>query len=344
MYNNLLKVAAFSLLVLAAGCAKDSDPQSLATPELTFQEHSAVEYSFMWKAVEHADSYSYKLETAEGVVVAENATYTNTSVTVSDLSEGSKYNFHVTALSQSDPDYLPSETASVSFTTGVIQRVASPEFKNSCKTDVGVCVTWLPSSGKFSYDIAAKDAPETSLGAETISDPYVTLAGLKANTAYVLKVKTLAEEGSELADSKESIFEFTTEQAATTPWTEVVFEYRPLGEKNAIFCHNVPNSAVEHFYSSTESHNVIGSGQADEATYAKYLIFDFEDNVPGIYQDYPLNKFGNGAIGWKKGDHLFYAVVSADKGEKTKTANWFYVEMPENADEDVVILDSHKAE
>ena len=56
MYNNLLKVAAFSLLVLAAGCAKDSDPQSLATPELTFQEHSAVEYSFMWKAVEHADS------------------------------------------------------------------------------------------------------------------------------------------------------------------------------------------------------------------------------------------------------------------------------------------------
>lgn len=327
MYNNLLKVAAFSLLVLAAGCAKDSDPQSLATPELTFQEHSAVEYSFMWKAVEHADSYSYKLETAEGVVVAENATYANTSVTVSDLSEGSKYNFHVTALSQSDPDYLPSETASVSFTTGVIQRVASPEFKNSCKTDVGVCVTWLPSSGKFSYDIAAKDAPETSLGAETISDPYVTLAGLKANTAYVLKVKTLAEEGSELADSKESVFEFTTEQAATTPWTEVVFEYRPLGEKNAIFCHNV-----------------IGSGQADEATYAKYLIFDFEDNVPGIYQDYPLNKFGNGAIGWKKGDHLFYAVVSADKGEKTKTANWFYVEMPENADEDVVILDSHKAE
>lgn len=193
MYNNLLKVAAFSLLVLAAGCAKDSDPQSLATPELTFQEHSAVEYSFMWKAVEHADSYSYKLETAEGVVVAENATYTNTSVTVSDLSEGSKYNFHVTALSQSDPDYLPSETASVSFTTGVIQRVASPEFKNSCKTDVGVCVTWLPSSGKFSYDIAAKDAPETSLGAETISDPYVTLAGLKANTAYVLKVKTLGK-------------------------------------------------------------------------------------------------------------------------------------------------------
>ena len=120
MYSNLLKVAAFSLLVLAAGCAKDSDPQSLATPELTFQEHSAVEYSFMWKAVEHADSYSYKLETAEGVVVAENATYTNTSVTVSDLSEGSKYNFHVTALSQSDPDYLPSETASVSFTTHLL--------------------------------------------------------------------------------------------------------------------------------------------------------------------------------------------------------------------------------
>lgn len=172
----------------------------------------------------------------------------------------------------------------------------------------------------------------------------MTLAGLKANTTYVLKVKTLAEESSELADSKESVFEFTTEQTATTPWTEVVFEFRPLGEKNAIFCHNVPNSAVEHFYSSTESHNVIGSGQAPEAEYAKYLIYDFEDNVPGIYQDYPLNKFGNGAVGWKKGDHLFYAVVSADKGEKTKTANWFYVEMPEHADEDVVILDSHKAE
>ena len=70
MYNNLLKVAAFSLLVLAAGCAKDSDPQSLATPELTFQEHSAVEYSFMWKAVEHADSYVYKVRQRLRIVCA----------------------------------------------------------------------------------------------------------------------------------------------------------------------------------------------------------------------------------------------------------------------------------
>lgn len=343
MNTHLLKFAAVSLLVLAAGCSKDSDPKPLATPEPRFKAQSTVtEYSFFWNPIEHADTYSYKLETADGVVVAENAAYTETLVTISDLKEESTYNFHVTALSKNNPDYAPSATASVTFTTGAIPRVASPEFKSSCKTDVGACATWLPSSGKFSYDIAAKDAPETSLNAATIEDPYVTFAGLKPNTSYILKVKNLAEEGSGYSDSKESVFEFTTEPAATAPWTEVVFEFRPLAEKNTIFCHNVPNSAVEHYYSTTEDHNVIGSGQADEATYAKYLIFDYEDNVPGIYCDYPLNKFGNGAVGWKKGDKLFYAVVSADKGEKTKTTNWFYVEMPEKADEDIIILDSHK--
>lgn len=258
MNTNLLKFAAVSLLVLAAGCSKDSDPKPLATPEPRFKAQSTVtEYSFFWNPIEHADTYSYKLETSDGVVVAENAAYTETLVTISDLKEESTYNFHLTALSKNNPDYAPSATASVTFTTGAIPRVASPEFKSSCKTDVGACATWLPSSGKFYYDIATKDAPETTLNAATIEDPYVTFAGLKPNTSYILKVKNLAEEGSGYSDSKESVFEFTTEPAATTPWTEVVFEFRQLAEKNTIFCHNVPNSTVEHYYSTTEDHNVI---------------------------------------------------------------------------------------
>lgn len=63
MNTHLLKFAAVSLLVLAAGCSKDSDPKPLATPEPRFKAQSTVtEYSFFWNPIEHADTYSYKLE------------------------------------------------------------------------------------------------------------------------------------------------------------------------------------------------------------------------------------------------------------------------------------------
>lgn len=80
MNTHLLKFAAVLLLVLAAGCSKDSDPKPLATPEPRFKAQSTVtEYSFFWNPIEHADTYSYKLETADGVVVAKNAAYTRHS-------------------------------------------------------------------------------------------------------------------------------------------------------------------------------------------------------------------------------------------------------------------------
>lgn len=335
--------AALALTFLAAGCSKENDPKiQLESPVFTYEVvQTATEYSFSWNAVENAETYSYKLATEDGTVVDADEAYTKTSVSISGLQEETAYVFSLQALS-SNPKYLPSPEVSEKFTTGAIPRAAAPEFRNSCKTDIGVCVTWLPSTGSFKYKLAATAEPDAALSEDTVKDSYLTFSGLKASTSYTVTLQALAEEGSGLADSRESTFEFTTDAVATKPWTSVVFEYHAVGGKNTIICHNVPNSLVEHYYTSTEDHDVIGSGQASEADYAKYMIWDYEDNMPGIYCDTPIHKFGNGNVGWKKGDHLFYGAVSADKNEKTRTANWFYLEVPENENDDMIIVNSHK--
>lgn len=244
-----------------------------------------------------------------------------------------------------ETNYLNSEEAKVTFKTGVIPRAEAPVFRTSAVTDAGVCVTWSVVDGAaYKYRIVAKDAPDKNLNSDadkTFEDPFVTLAGLTASTSYIIYVQTIPSAESGLVASNEAPFEFTTEAAATTPWVAVAFEYRVFAEKNTLIIHNVPNSQAANYYTTTENQNIIGNGLATEKTYANYVVWDYEDHVPGVYANTSIHKFNDNGQGWKAGNNLFYAAVGETKNGDVGL-NWFWLEMPENPGDDVKILDSPK--
>lgn len=347
MKSNLFVQAAIAAAVLfVAGCDKEAEKIQLQTPapkaEVT---ETSVECTVSWAADENAVNYSWKLvETADPTVaVAEDAAFTGSAKTFTDLKEDTEYVFSVTAIAAPETNYLNSEEAKVTFKTGVIPRAEAPVFRGSAITDIGASVTWgVVDGASYKYRIVAKDDPSKNLNSDTdktFDDPFVTLAGLTASTSYIIYVQSIPTTDSGLTASLESEFEFTTETAATDPWVAVTFEYRVFAEKNTLIIHNVPNSKAANYYTTTENVNVIGEGLAKESTYANYVVWDYEDNVPGVYSNTSIHKFNDNGQGWKAGNNLFYAAVGETKNGDVKL-NWFWLEMPENPGDDVKILDS----
>lgn len=126
----------------------------------------------------------------------------------------------------------------------------------------------------------------------------------------------------------------------TSPWVDVEFSYETVGGKGTLRVANKANVKCAHFYSSTETVNVIGDGYDDEKTLIGYILMDYEDGVPGVYMDTAGHKFNNNGAGFKAGDKLFYYVVGVDAADKPGDLNWFWVEIPANIGDPVIILDS----
>lgn len=126
----------------------------------------------------------------------------------------------------------------------------------------------------------------------------------------------------------------------TSPWVDVRFSYETVGGKGTLRVTNKANVKCAHFYSSTETVNVIGEGYDDEKTLIGYILLDYEENVPGVYMDTAEHKFNNNGAGFKAGDKLFYYVVGVDAADKPGDLNWFWVEIPANIGDPVIILDS----
>lgn len=130
------------------------------------------------------------------------------------------------------------------------------------------------------------------------------------------------------------------EVVVTSPWVDVEFSYETVGGKGTLRVTNKANVKCAHFYSSTETVNVIGEGYDDEKTLIGYILMDYEDGVPGVYMDTAGHKFNNNGAGFKAGDKLFYYVVGVDAADKPGDLNWFWVEIPANIGDPVIILDS----
>ena len=351
MKINLFAQAAFAASVLfVAGCSKEETvkEEQLPTPELKTEIGTqSVNCIISWNRDFNAANYSWKLyESAQPTVtVEENTAYVGDFKRFRDLKEDTEYEFTITAVAEAGSNFTNSEEATISFKTGILPRVEAPVFKTSAVTDNGVNVTWSVIDGaSYKYRIVAKNDPATNLNSDvdkTFEDPYVTLSGLSAATSYIIYVQSVPSEESSLLASHETAFEFTTEAAATEPWVAVAFEYRVFAEKNTLIIHNVPNSKAANYYTTTENVNVIGGGYEKESTYANYVVWDYEDHVPGVYANSSIHKFNNNGQSWKAGENLFYAVVAETKNGDV-ALNWFWLEMPENPGDDVKILDSPK--
>lgn len=355
--NQITLAAIAAAALLAAGCDKEVEKTQLQVPTIsvTFAD-SPVNARIEWSDDANAKCWSWKLSESANptatlsvsanpsVIVEQNASYTNNLKIIKDLKENTEYTFTVTAIAADGSNYLNSEEATANFTTGIIPRAETPVFRTNAVTDKGVCVTWSVVEGaSYKYRITTKADPSTNLNSDvdkTFTDPFVTLSGLTAATAYVIHVQAISDEEG-VQPSPEAEFEFTTEAEATDPWVAVAFEYRVFAEKNTLIVHNVPNSKAANYYTTTENENVIGEGLATESVMAYYIVSDYEEHVPGVYMNSSIHKFNDNGQGWNAGDNLFYAAVGETKNGDTKL-NWFWLEMPEKPGDDVKILDSPK--
>ena len=327
----LCYAASVAMLMLAAGC--DKQEVKLAAPQPEFSVVDGLS-TVTWSPVDDAALYLYELTTTDGVSVAKGArTAGNESVSFSDLTVGQEYDFSVFARSMVGSGILDSDPATVSF----VAKNPAPKFTGSAITDAGACVTWSATTGSYAYRLVKKGDEGTDLLSETISDTYITVKNLQASTSYVVYVKSVSD-ASDL-DSGEASFEFTTDAAATTPWVAVTFEYCVYADANTLVCHNVPNSKVAAYYSTTENVNVIGDGYDTESRLAYYIVSDYEDHVPGVYCNTPIHRFNNYSMGWKGGEKLFYAVVAEDSNGND-VLNWFWLEMPAAPGSDVIVNDA----
>ena len=176
-----------------------------------------------------------------------------------------------------------------------------------------------------------------------IYDLPIAFSGLKPATAYTLEVVELAGDDPGYTDSDPAKASTTTADepvVVTSPWVNVEFSYETVGGKGTLRVANKANVKCAHFYSSTETVNVIGEGYDDEKTLIGYILMDYEDGVPGVYMDTAEHKFNNNGAGFKAGDKLFYYVVGVDAADKPGDLNWFWVEIPANIGDPVIILDS----
>ena len=226
-------------------------------------------------------------------------------------------------------------------------KLASPGivFKDVKPTSFAASWTAVEHAAAFGYKLLTTEGGQEVVVAEVASYDAVevSFSGLKPATAYTLEVVALAGDDPGYTDSDPAKASTTTADepvVVTSPWVNVEFSYETVGGKGTLRVTNKANVKCAHFYSSTETVNVIGEGYDDEKTLIGYILMDYEDGVPGVYMDTAGHKFNNNGAGFKAGDKLFYYVVGVDGADKPGDLNWFWVEIPANIGDPVIILDS----
>lgn len=229
-------------------------------------------------------------------------------------------------------------------------KLASPEIviKDVKTSSFAASWTAVEHAAAFSYKLLTIEEGKEVVVSEVASfgAVEVSFAGLSPSTAYTVEVVALAGDDPGYTDSDAVRAATTTAEepvVAKSPWVDVAFSYETVGGKGTLRVTNKANVKCSHFYSSTETVNVIGGGYDDEKTLIGYILMDYEDGIPGVYMDVNEHKFNNNGAGFKAGDKLFYYVVGVDEADKPGDLNWFWVEVPANIGDPVIILDSPEA-
>ena len=176
----------------------------LAVPVLAEVGKTDAQITFEWTAVADASSYAveYKLASA-GVWTTLNASWGETSYTVSELSQTTDYEFRVKA--NGDADYQTSEyseTLSVATKT----KLAAPVLAEVSKTNTQISFEWAAIADSTSYTVEYKLASAgvwTTLNASW-SDTAYTVSGLSETTDYEFRVMANANTVSEFVGSEYS--------------------------------------------------------------------------------------------------------------------------------------------
>lgn len=204
--------------------------------------------------------------------------------------------------------------------------------------------TWnaVPKAAAYAYELLANvnGTPARVQEKSSYAATEVLFEGLTAATEYEVRVRALAPAGDDFVDSEFGSAKASTQAPVpTAPWVEIGLECVLLNDKLAVKVTNTPNALCAHYYLSTANVNVIGDKLDTEEQVIEYLLLDFEDGVPGIYQDKAVLTCNNNGSGLNAGQKLFYYVVGEDAAGKTGALNWVWFQVPDKAGDEVKVLD-----
>ncbi|MCW2798983.1 MAG: hypothetical protein JWQ70_455 [Aeromicrobium sp.] len=196
-----------------SGAGTPTDPPPATVPGgLASTASTPTSLTFSWNAVTDAPEYRIQLSTSSSMSNATYYRFTDPTGTITGLKANTKYYAKVRTI-ETDGTNISDYSSAVNATTPVASsKTDTPKgLTNTAKT---------PSSLSFSWN-AVTDAPMYRVQLSTSSsmsnatyyrftDPTGAITGLKANTKYYAKVRTIETDGTNLSSYSSAVSATTT--------------------------------------------------------------------------------------------------------------------------------------
>ncbi len=172
--------------------------------------------TFSWNAVPDAPMYRIQLSTSSSMSNATYHRFTDTTGTITGLKANTKYYAKVRTI-KTDGTNISNYSSAVSVTTPAAAGTAVPKnLTSTAKTPTSLTFSWSPVTGAPMYRIQLSTSSSMSNATYyRFTDPTGTITGLKANTKYYAKVRTIETDGTNLSAYSPAV-SVTTSAAATT--------------------------------------------------------------------------------------------------------------------------------
>lgn len=171
-----------------------------------------------WEAVSGAESYGWELYAWGESAPVQSASTQETTIRIEGLSAGVSYRFRVMAYAESATVKDSSWSGDLNFVTRSVEMLAAPVVTVATVTTSSAVITWEPVAGASRYYFCGAKAsdPQSALWETELSETRHVLEGLQEQTAYVVRVKALADENDPyVADSELSeAVQFTTRSSS----------------------------------------------------------------------------------------------------------------------------------
>ena len=159
--------------------------------------------TFSWNAVPDAPMYRIQLSTSSSMSNATYHRFTDTTGTITGLKANTKYYAKVRTI-KTDGTNISNYSSAVSVTTPAATGTAVPKnLTSTAKTPTSLTFSWSPVTGAPMYRIQLSTSSSMSNATYyRFTDPTGTITGLKANTKYYAKVRTIETDGTNLRPTR----------------------------------------------------------------------------------------------------------------------------------------------
>jgi SpoIID/LytB domain protein len=174
--------------------------------------------TFSWNPVKDAPMYRIQLSTSSSMSNATYFRFTDPTGTITGLKANTKYYAKVRTI-KTDGTNISNYSSAVSVTTpAVTGKTDVPKgLSSTAKTPTSLTFSWNPVTDAPMYRIQLSTSSSMSNATYyRFTDPTGTITGLKANTKYYAKVRTIETDGTNLSAYSSAINATTSASATST--------------------------------------------------------------------------------------------------------------------------------